>query len=1733
MAAHPAAQRLTQSAWQCFAAGDLTGALTHARDAVRLDPLSSRASAALGYFLIQTGNTEDAATVLLPALDRAPDDAVLHWYKGYLLSRGGDTAGAAAAFERACVLDATLDEAAYALAWALIDLGRVEDAAHWAAQALGRARMPQRFMQAGFIQQLRGEIGQAAHAYREAISGFDAQAPEQLRLHLNLVQCLRHLRRYDEVDALLRKALQQWPGDADLLAETTWLAHVQGRTGLALRQARDMVKAQPGNAEAWYRLGAFLQDGGDLKAADEALSKANECNPRLADAIFRRAQIQRGFKQFEDAKSLLGLVLAQAPENAAAQALMAQVLLDLQETVAACRLLHKCVRVQPHVSDLWRLLAAAQQRRGRSSGAERTLRRALRLDPHNLEALRMQCRLATDAGETTRAVDIARQLTARMPGDRGIQAQAAFVFAKAGFLPEAQIWAERAVAQSPDFAEAWRALSHVRLGQRRMAEAELAARQALRLEPGQADSLRHLGWVLMTMARHGEAQLAFLRAIECQPGDLLPRLELAESRRRAGHFAAGLQDASAVLAERPLWPPALLLKARLMVEGGMDGAFDACAELLRRDGRQADAVKATLRLAGLGHVRARRSLPLVPMEVLRGAWRDAVADAVHTQSQACFRLLATAACEDLEADGWMETAALYAASLSPQSDAGSLKLKARDWYRGLKLRSGLTPFPAHAIPAHERVTDHRPRIAYVVSQLHQSLLRRVLAAHSADEAQVFVYTNLPCADLPPHVHVQPLVPETLADSCAVNRIDVVIDTGGLHPFEGQFELLQAYARRLAPVQLGWLGCWGSTGGLFDGLLADEVSIPRDKTGLYDEAVFRLEGGQWCWDPPLAAPEPHLPPAVSRGDVSYGVCVRSLRLSEACLDAFARIVAATPGSTIRFIGAVAQDWPLRRDIVSRMHSQGVDACRVFFDPFQSHAAYLDWFARIDVVLDALNGGGGLSLLDPLWMGVPVVTLAGEWAGTRQGASVLAALNLPQWICHDEAGFCALAVSLAGDHVALTEYRRTLRSRISQSPLVDGRRVAAQIERLCARLKADSAPIASAVDGKARTRAHAQWALTHWLAWPRGIELPALAEGAAPDLSVVIVLFNQAGLSLRTLQALADQTSARFETIIIDNASGDRTLELLERTSGAKLVRNTENAGFIRAARQGAALATGRYLVFLNSDAILQEGALAAAQRAMQADPGIGVLGGRVVLTDGGLQEAGNAIFSNGLTVGIGRGEDPFCHAARARRATDYVSGVFLVTPLALWRALGGFDESFAPAYYEDTDYCLRVWQAGLSVVYEPTVLLEHLEWGSATGDSASMLMARNRDLFSHRHSDWLKHQPALAPQRLDGDRWRSPEDHPRRPRILVIDNEVPHMFKGGGLPRARLMLQALQDWPVTLFPLWTLHDDWRAVYASLPQSVEVAMGYGLAGLEDFLERRQGVYDVLVVSRPPNLQALQPLRSRRPELFAGMRLVYDAEALFALREIAMAGVQGRPLTRAAAHDRVGNEIALAADASDVLVVSSRDAKYFEAAGHRTHILSHGIAVRRNAPGLGSRRGLLFVGALHPDTPNEDGLLWFMEEVMPLLRLRMPAPPVLSVVGVCTSHKIAAMAGPDISILGPQDVLEPHYDAARVFVAPVRFAGGVPAKVIEAVAAGMPVVASALLVRQLGWRDGVDILGARDAQTFASAIARLLVDDAAWQRQQLAGWAQCAQRYDPALFAQTLRRALMPPPAPGLQA
>lgn len=1690
------------------------------------DGAGPSAAAALGYFLIDAGQLDAAAEVLGPALRYAPHHAPLHWYAGLLHQRRGEAALAIDALRRACRMDERLDEAASTLAWLLQDAGELTEALHWAGKALQASRQPPRLLQSGWLLQRLGHLADAIALYEEAVAAFPFDAPEQRSLHLHLAQCHDALHRPDLAGRALARGLEHLPFDAGLLTEQVCHAWEQGRSVQAIALARSQTDAHPERPDAWYLLGVLQQRSGDLDAADHSFGEVLQRDPTHVDALLRRAQIQSGRGHADAALWLADLVLLQQPDFLPARALKVQALLDLARTDDARRLLLPLLRAAPGESELWRLLAAVHAQRGRGILARRALSCALRRDPDNLAALRALGWLAREQGDLPVAMDAVRRALARSPDDRATKVQAAFVFASGNDLGRAAEFAQAAVAHDPNHVEAWRALAEVRLRQRRLSEAETAIETALQLEPERSDSLRQLGWILLADRRPGQAMLAFLRIRALKPDDVLPLLELAEACLRAGDFDRGLAAVDEALERKPAHAAARLMKARLLAEGSTalpDGgprALGLCRGLLGERRELAGVAAVLARLVGRATPGAEAELRWLAPADRQRAVREALAVAVARHGHDDVGRLSAFAVADCPLDPYMAAAALYGATLSDASAPEVLARASRDLYRSLKLRAGLDSAPRPpALCPH----GARPRIAYVAGQQHQSLLRRVLAAHDGERAEVFLFSNLPQPGLPPHIHCEPLHADTLAAACTANRIDVVIDAGGLHPFEGQFGLLEAYARRVAPLQVGWLGCPVTGGGLFDALLTDPQAVPVEHEAFHEEALWRLEGGQWCWDPPVHAPEPLPPPVLNNGVITFGVTARGLRMTPACVDMWAQVLVATPRSRIRFIGEVADDWPQRTHMLALFAGHGIAPARVDFDPPRSHTGLFDWLQQIDVVLDSFPGNGGLSLLDPLWMGVPVISRAGDWPGARQGLSVLASLGLEAWVADGAEAFAGIATALAGNVDALRQHRSTLRARMVASPLLDGRRVARQIEQACKRF-VDSVPAgAQADDPKARIRARARRALHAWLDTAAVIELPDVPAGTTPDLSVIVVLYGQAGLTRTTLQALADQRGAVFETVIVDNASDDETGALLQRVRGAHIVRNAENTGFLRAANQAAALARGRHLVFLNSDAIVQPGALAATVAHLDAEPATGVLGGRIVLTAGGLQEAGNVIFRDGSTLGIGRGEDPFCPAAMARRATDYVSGVFMAVRTPLWHMLGGFDERYAPAYYEDSDFCRRVWRAGFRVVYEPAVLVEHLEWGSATGDEAPRQMRENRQHFVVRHDEWLRGQPAPAPQALHGDRWRSPEDHPRRPRVLVLDNEVPHMVKGGGLPRARLMLHALRDWPVTFFPLWFADDDWRDVYASLPPGTEVMLGWGMSRLEAFLEQRRGVYDVLVVSRPPNLKALAPLRQRRPELFAGMRLVYDAEALFALREIPEAAVRGRPMTRAAAQAHLAAEIAQARGADEVFVVSERDAQLFRVAGHRVRVLSHGMSPRRTAPGPQARGGLLFVGALHPDTPNEDGLVWFITQVMPRLCALLPQPPVLSVVGINRSSRVSALASDTVHVLGPADSLEPLYDRARVFIAPVRFAGGVPAKVIEAAAHGVPVVASAVLVRQLGWTDGIDIQSARDADAFARRIALLFRDDGLWARQQQAAWEQCAARYNPERFGQILRDAL----------
>jgi glycosyltransferase involved in cell wall biosynthesis len=259
--------------------------------------------------------------------------------------------------------------------------------------------------------------------------------------------------------------------------------------------------------------------------------------------------------------------------------------------------------------------------------------------------------------------------------------------------------------------------------------------------------------------------------------------------------------------------------------------------------------------------------------------------------------------------------------------------------------------------------------------------------------------------------------------------------------------------------------------------------------------------------------------------------------------------------------------------------------------------------------------------------------------------------------------------------------------------------------------------------------------------------------------------------------------------------------------------------------------------------------------------------------------------------------------------------------------------------------------------------------------------------------------------------------------------------------------------------------------------------------------------------------------------GVRLIYDAEALYSSRETLRTVLIGEPLTPEKVTEAREAELALAAGADGVICVNEAEATIFRRNLPQSvpvHVLSYCPPVEPVVEGFGERSGFLFVGRLlEKEAPNWQGLSWFVRQCWPVIRHRMPAAK-LSVVGqVCTDSE--DISGPGIEVCGPVDDLRPVYRSHRVFVAPVRFAAGVPIKVLDAAGAGLPVVGTRLMAEQLSWIPGLEMFADDDPAAFAKAAVCLHEEEPTWTRMQKAAFGRVLHDYNSAGFVQAVASIL----------
>ncbi len=631
-------------------------------------------------------------------------------------------------------------------------------------------------------------------------------------------------------------------------------------------------------------------------------------------------------------------------------------------------------------------------------------------------------------------------------------------------------------------------------------------------------------------------------------------------------------------------------------------------------------------------------------------------------------------------------------------------------------------------------------------------------------------------------------------------------------------------------------------------------------------------------------------------------------------------------------------------------------------------------------------------------------------------------------------------------------------------------------------------------------------------------PDLTSGD-PVVTVAIAVWNQAHFTHACLESLLTCTTP-LRVIVVDNASTDRTEELLARWKGIEVIRNSENRQFLEATNQVFERVDTPYVLLLNNDATVRPGSIERSIEVLE-ETKAGAVGAKVVLPNGLLQEAGSYLWSDASAQGYLRNEPWLTSPSMHRREVDFASGAFLMMRSEPVRELGGLDEMYKPAYYEEVDLCMRLKRAGWPTIYDPSVVIDHVEFGSSPDQrDAIQLQIDHRHMVAERFETELGGRPGPGTAHPDVmANW----SHHERQGVLLVDDRLPVGAEGSGLPRAEALTRALADGTgrhVFLVPMIEEPNvSWDAVRDVLESGVEVFPEYGDRALDRAFERLSGRYDTLVVSRFHNLLKVQELRDRRPGLFDRVRVVYDSEAVGVKRERLQAKVLGRPWSSDRYHEMLEVEMSAARTADTVLAVSESDAEVFREAGcPDVRLVTHAVETRRLSPGAERRKGMLFVGRLNEaESPNVDSVLWFADNCLDDIRARHGAG--LTVVGKTSREVMSGLRRPGVTAHGTVDDLDPVFDATRVFVAPTRYAAGTPIKVITAAAAGVPVVCTTILCEQLGWDPGVELQVADTPEEFVERVSALLSDDELWAAQREAALARIERDFSMRAFVDSI--------------
>lgn len=622
---------------------------------------------------------------------------------------------------------------------------------------------------------------------------------------------------------------------------------------------------------------------------------------------------------------------------------------------------------------------------------------------------------------------------------------------------------------------------------------------------------------------------------------------------------------------------------------------------------------------------------------------------------------------------------------------------------------------------------------------------------------------------------------------------------------------------------------------------------------------------------------------------------------------------------------------------------------------------------------------------------------------------------------------------------------------------------------------------------------------------------------PLISVIIVLYNKAPLTFACLKSLSSCLNCCLELIIIDNNSTDRTDILLKSLKGKiQITKNSSNSHFLEACNQGIKLASGEYIALVNNDTILNplifKNALATYENNKDYSP---IIGGMVQHLDGRLQEAGSLILEDGSPMGIGRRDDSTNYKYNFQRNVHYVSGCFLFTHKKVIKALKGFDTYFKPAYFEETDLCLRHLKRGGAVLYEPRCKLTHFEFGSNDKNSntnASKLMKKNKVKFTNKHIDWIRKNGLKDKSKACDTHVSSLISKSHQKKILIIDDCYPFASKGSGHSRfASILSLVVESYShITLYETdGSTHLDYLRRECESKSEVINCCDMSLYLL---LASRIDYYDKFVISRKHNqerfIEAINMLPLPNAERIINKSII-DIESLFSLRDFTKDYLlKGNKIFDPSENNPlldklIGEELSIFKSFKNFMTVSEYEKKLIQknldSKLINIEVIGHGITTTPNVPDFENRNICVgFLGGFNNfDSPNIDSIKWLKEEVYPYLNHSLCSNSQIQIAGSSGCNKCLNFLQQFLGdqYIGQLNSLEKWFNSLKVFVVPTRYAAGAAHKLHMASSYGVPIVTTTLIAKQMNLVEKNLVLHSNNPRKFADSVNLLLSDKDTW--------------------------------------